>query len=136
MQLRSVSHCGMLRAMSQFAHHALVDDEFRMPTEERINYTLANPTAQHAMSIPAVNKITLARIRALLANASADLYPEVLAWIRATAADSPSKAVELYIELLQFSVPKQKAIAVAVDDRSENPRRLSLAELHSIVSDQ
>lgn len=122
--------------MSDYAHHALIDGEFQMPTEERIQHTLADPGARGAMTLPSVNKITVARIRHALADMSFELYPEVLAWIRLVAADSPARAVELYLELVQFSVPKQKALAVAINDSSPNPRQMSLAELQSIVSEQ
>ncbi|MBP8231751.1 MAG: hypothetical protein KAY22_05555 [Rhizorhabdus sp.] len=122
--------------MSDFGTHALFDGEFQMSTDERIEQTLTAPGSAGAMPVATVNKITLARIRAMLANASADLYPELLTWIRQTAADSPARAVELYLELLQFSVPKQKAVAVAVQDNSDNPRKLSLSELYNVVSEQ
>ena len=107
-----------------------------MPTEERLALTMVKPDAPAAMSTAAANKITSARIRYALANMSHELYPEVLGWIREVAKQSPSRATELYLELVQFSIPKLKAVAIAVTDENPNPKRMSLAELQSIVSDQ
>jgi hypothetical protein len=123
--------------MSEFGRHALVEPMFQMPTEERIGLTLSEPSNPRAMSLPSVNKITTARIRQMVSQLSAEAYPEVLQWLRTVANDSPAKAIELYIELLQFSIPKVKAVAVAVNDTSAGaPHKLSLADLQAIVSEQ
>lgn len=47
---------------------------------------------------------------------------------------NPKVALELYIELAQFSLPKLKAVAVQVDDKTENPRSLSMAQLQQVLS--
>lgn len=47
---------------------------------------------------------------------------------------NPKTALELYIELAQFSLPKLKAVAVQVDDRSDNPRNLSIAQLQQALN--
>jgi hypothetical protein len=126
-----------LRRMSEFGRHALVEPMFQMPTEERIGLTLSEPNHPRAMALPSVNKITTARIRQMVSQLSAEAYPEVLQWLRTVAHDSPAKAIELYIELLQFSIPKVKAVAVAVNDTSAGaPHKLSLADLQAIVSEQ
>lgn len=49
---------------------------------------------------------------------------------------SPRGAIELFIELLQFSVPKMKAVQLDVKDKSGNMSRLSISDLQSIVADQ
>jgi hypothetical protein len=48
-------------------------------------------------------------------------------------AANPKLGLEMYIELAQFSLPKLKAVAVQVDDRSENPRNLSFAQLQQAL---
>jgi hypothetical protein len=49
-------------------------------------------------------------------------------------AANPKVALELYIELAQFSLPKLKAVAVQVDDKTDNPRSLSFAQLQQVLS--
>ncbi len=52
-------------------------------------------------------------------------------------AANPKLGLEAYIELAKFSLPQLKAVAVQVDDRSDNPRSLTMAQLQqALVSDQ
>ncbi len=46
---------------------------------------------------------------------------------------NPKVALDVYIELAQFALPKLKAVAVAIDDRSENPRGVGFAELQKML---
>ncbi len=48
---------------------------------------------------------------------------------------NPKQALELYIELAKFSLPQLKAVAVQVDDRSDNTRSLSIAQLQQALQD-
>jgi hypothetical protein len=120
-----------------FGKNALVDDLLQMPSEERLQHTLAHPSAPGAMPLGRADRITTARIRYALAEMSHELYPEVLRWIRTIAAENPVRAVELYMELVQFSVPKVKAIAIDQSYTEKPARAMSLAELEqSVISEQ
>lgn len=133
-------------ASTDFGVNALVglEDEFQMSSEERIQHSLANPGLPKTLPLGRVNNVTLARIRYALANMAYGLEDEVVAWIRQVAADSPKAAVELYLELVQFSVPKIKAVAISQHTTSDKPaRELTMQELQerlqgdsSIVSTQ
>jgi hypothetical protein len=46
---------------------------------------------------------------------------------------NPKLGLELYIELAQFSLPKLKAVAVQVNDSSDNPRALTFAQLQAAL---
>ncbi len=46
---------------------------------------------------------------------------------------NPKQALELYIELAKFSLPQLKAVAVQVDDRTDNTRSLSIAQLQQAL---
>lgn len=46
---------------------------------------------------------------------------------------NPKLGLELYIELAQFSLPKLKAVAVQVDDKSDNPKALTFAQLQAAL---
>lgn len=133
-------------AATDFGVNALIglNDEFQMSSEERIQHSLANPGLPKTLPVGRVNNITLARIRYALANMAYGLEDEVIAWIRKVAEDSPKAAVELYLELVQFSVPKIKAVAISQHTTSDKPaRELSMAELQerlqgdtTVVSEQ
>jgi len=127
------------RAMD-FGANALVgaEDEFQMASEQRIQRSLTHPGESRTLPVGKVNNIILARIRYALADMSFTLQDEVLGWIRQVAETSPKEAVELYLELVQFSVPKMKAVAVSVQTTDDKPaRELTLAELQAmVVSDQ
>lgn len=113
-----------------------------MSSEERIQHSLANPGLPKTLPMGKINNVTLARIRYTLANLAFGLEDEVLLWLRQVAHTDPKSAIELYLELVQFSVPKIKAVAVANFNSSDKPARdLSMSELQtmlqeSVVSDQ
>lgn len=48
-------------------------------------------------------------------------------------AINPKEALKLYVELAQFTLPTLKALAVAVDDRSEKPSTLTFAQLQALI---
>jgi|SRR6478735_5737703 len=47
---------------------------------------------------------------------------------------NPKVGLETYIELSKFALPQLKAIAVQVDDRSDNPRALTFQQLQSALA--
>ncbi len=49
-------------------------------------------------------------------------------------ASNPKAALELHVKLMEFSVPVLKAVAVAVDDRSETPRAMSFMQLQQLLT--
>ncbi len=93
-----------------FGKTALVTEEFSLSPEERLRYSLANPGDPKSLTPRAAHAITKARISYALAELAHGMQDEVALWIRDVARTSPKAAVELYFELIQFSVPKLKAI--------------------------
>lgn len=131
----------------RFGSTALVDDEYgtSMSPEERLEHTLAHPESPHAMPIKKADKITKARINYALAELAHAQIPKVQQWLDRIAEDHPAKAVELTIELMKFSVPQLKALAMEINDPSGRPlQSYTLAELEAlerehtskVVSDQ
>jgi len=49
-------------------------------------------------------------------------------------AANPKAGLELYIELSKFSLPQLKAVAVEVNDRSENPRAMTYGDLQRLLT--
>jgi hypothetical protein len=122
--------------MKEFARNALVTAEAQLSSEDRLLLGLTAPEDPRGLTPARADKVTLARIRYSLSEISFEMQAEVRQWLRSVAADSPARALELYMQLLEFSVPKLKALAVDVTDNSPNPRQLSYAELQKIVSEQ
>lgn len=108
------------------------------------------PSVVKPMPTTAIDKVTRSRIRygvSELVNGNID---NVQRWLQEigdgikdpnnpdkyVCAPRPRDAIELFIELLQFSVPKMKSISVDVKDKGGNMKSYSMSDLQSIVSDQ
>ena len=46
---------------------------------------------------------------------------------------NPKEGLKAYIELMAFSMPQLKAMAVQLDDRSERPTQMSMAQLMALA---
>lgn len=123
--------------MSEFARHALVqDDGMGLTTEQRLQLALLTPDAPGALPQGTVRNITQNRIRSAMAELSHNNIENVHRWLGEVARISPAKAVELFIELAQFNLPRLKAVAVDVRSSDGSVKTLSVSELEKIVSDQ
>ncbi len=126
------------------------DGVITMSQEDVMLNTLTGtlPAEVKPMPIGAIDKVTKARIRYGISELVNGNIDSVNKWLN-TLADGekdpatgkftvhpqPRAALEMFIELLQFSVPKMKAISVDVKSR-EGVKKLSISDLQSIVSDQ
>lgn len=120
----------------EFAHTALADDEFQMTAEERLQYSLANPEAPRAMSMRAANAVTKARINYALAELAQMNIPQVQEWLQRVGEVNPRQAIELYIQLCEFTVPKLKAVEVTQNGSDTRPlAELSLSELQRMAEE-
>jgi hypothetical protein len=122
--------------MKDYATHALIGDEFQLPSEERLQLTLAEPNNPAAMSQPAVRGVVLNRLRYSLADLMSTERPNIIAALEEVRRVDPARYVGLYIELLQFSMPKLKAVAMEVTDHSPGTKQMTIADLQRIVSEQ
>lgn len=121
---------------ASYGQHALVADEFQLTTEDRIRLGLEQPNHPHALSQGKIGKVAVNRIRYALGELAALNIDNVNEWLQQVARDSPSRAIELFIQLAEFSVPKLKAVAVDVRSSDGSVKTVSTAELHKIVSEQ
>jgi hypothetical protein len=78
------------------------------------------------------NRIT-ADVRQLFNELTAKNMDNIHAWLGETAAQSPAKAIELWLALAEFCVPKLKALAIDVRSSDSNVRHLTYAELEARV---
>jgi hypothetical protein len=122
--------------MNDYATHALIGDEFQMPSEERLQLSLTEPANPAALTQPAVRGVVLNRLRYSLAELMSTERGNIIAALEEVRKMNPARYVELYIELLQFSMPKLKAVAMEVTDNSPNTKQMTIADLQRIVSEQ
>lgn len=80
------------------------------------------------------DKATTPRIRTMVNELLAGNVENADYALKQLFVANPKVALEMYIELAQFTLPKLKAVAVAIDDRSDNPRAVSFAELQKALS--
>jgi hypothetical protein len=122
---------------NEFARHAQpLSDGTGLTTEQRLQLSLITPDAPGALTQRQAGQITANRIRSAMAELAHVNIDNVHEWLRQVAAQSPAKAVELFIELAQFSLPKLKAVAVDVRSSDGSVKSLSVSELEKIVSEQ
>jgi hypothetical protein len=120
----------------EFARHATIDaDGSALTTEQRMALALITPDAPAALSQGVVRAVTQNRIRAAMAELSHGEIESVRTWLHDVARDNPAKAIELFIELAQFSLPKLKAVAVDVRSSDGSVKTMSVSELEKIVSE-
>lgn len=122
-----------------------MSNEFDMPTKEIV--TRMSPEARlRAVGQPVgltprqANAVTQARLQLALSELAEGLADEVKAWIREVSSRSPAEAVRLYLELLEFRMPRMKAATVVANwTPSEEGRRrlseISFEELERIVAE-
>lgn len=106
-----------------------------LDTETRLLLGLEEPSNAAALSQRQVKEITANRLRASLSTVVADNILKVNGWLDEVAAQSPAKALELLIELAQFSLPKLKAIAIDVRNEDGSSKSYSISDLERVVAE-
>ena len=121
-----------------YADDALLDgldnDGQAISSEQRMLQTLMNPSLEGGVASRKMNNVNTARIRYALAQLTALNVTNVQRWLEATAEKNPAAAVGLYLQLLEYSTPKLKAVAVDVRSGDGSVKNLSMAELQNIVA--
>jgi hypothetical protein len=124
--------------MNEFGKNAIAGNGYALPSEERMARSLDGTLPAHipAMSVGKIDNVSRARIRRAFAELAQGNIENVERWLHEVAATSPKIAIELFMELAKFTIPQVKAIAIDVNDGKGGAKRLTMAELHSIVSEQ
>lgn len=120
---------------AQFASNALASGEFQLTTEDRLRLGVEQPDHPQALSQGRIKNATVARIRYAMSELAALNIDNVDRWLSEVGKDSPAKAVELFIEIMKFSAPQLKAVAVDVRSGDGSVRTLSTADLERVVSE-
>lgn len=112
----------------------LQNAEFEVPSEQKLQKSLANPHSPGSMQLGAIRQITQARIRWALAELVALNFEKVSAWLDEAAKDSPTAAIDRLIELTKFVTAQQKSMTVEAPPPGDvNYGQYSLAQLQQMV---
>ena len=103
---------------------------------ERMALALIGDTSPRALKLARAGNLTKARIRYAFAELADMNVDNVHRWLSEVAAQSPAKAVELFMELAQFTIPKLKAMSIDVRSTDGSVKTLSYADLERVVSEQ
>jgi hypothetical protein len=113
------------------------DPEFSTPPIPFGGAATPRPAPNLRLVLKENTSATAPRIRSMVQELLALNVDNANYWLQQVAAANPKQGLELYIEMMQFSLPKLKAVAVQVDDKSDTPRALTMAQLQAaLVSDQ
>lgn len=87
------------------------------------------------------NAITQARLQFALSELAEMNVDNVHKWISEVADKNPEMAVRLYLELLEFRMPRMKAVQVVANanlntDGKKRLQDMSIEELQTIVAEQ
>lgn len=122
--------------MAEFEEYAIPE----ATVEERLHAHLIgdkslekNGLTPIALSPTVANKITRDRIRYAFSELAALNVDNVHRWLSEVAQQSPAKAIELFMELAEFTMPKLKATAIDVRSGDGSVRNISYAELAAKV---
>jgi hypothetical protein len=115
-----------------------VDPAMTDPAGEFIpgSHSQLSPPVREAnlkLVLSGTDKTTAPKIRALTNELLAGNLANADWALKQLFATNPKEALKVYLELCEFTMPKLKAVAVAMDDRSENPKALGFAQLQAML---
>lgn len=112
--------------------------EYVLPvtSDEAARTTVVSPEDPSAMKLGAFKAMTKARVGYMVADLTAGLMPDIKRIFLKLEIDSPKAALDFYLELLKFSTPQMKHMAVERQDGDGPMRARSLRELQGMILDE
>lgn len=109
-----------------------LEGEFEQPTGGPL-YPSSEYKVNAKLALKEADKATAPKIRQLVNELLACNMQNADKALQQLFVANPKAALELYLELMAFSVPQLKAVAVALDDRTERPQAMDYNRLLQIV---
>lgn len=119
--------------------YAIADTKtgINISTQKRLELALGGTpeTTNHPLALTQgqAKKITQNRIRSAMAEMAHGKIDKVNAWLDEVADKDPARAIELFMQLAEFTLPKLKAVAIDVKTTDGTVRNLSVAQLEAMV---
>lgn len=82
------------------------------------------------------DKATAPRLRGMVNELVAGNLQEADKALKLLMAVNPKEGLKLLVELMAFSMPQLKAMAVQLDDRSERPSSMTFAQLQQLLAQE
>jgi hypothetical protein len=124
--------------LNEFTRDTIADAEngIYLTQAERLALVLVGDTSNKALTVRRAGQLTKARMAYAFAELADLNIDNVHRWLSEVAQQSPGKAIELFMQLAQFSLPQLKAATVDVRSSDGSVKTMSFTELRSIVSEQ
>lgn len=131
--------------MSTFDHtnpgavgeYAIADERagINISTQKRLELALTPETSQNPLALTQgqAKKVTQNRIRSAMAEMAHGKIDKVNAWLDEVAEKDPARAIELFMQLTEFSLPKLKAVAIDVKTTDGAVKSMTVAQLESLI---
>lgn len=105
-----------------------------MTPDERLRFSLSNPGAPGALTPRVAQAQLKAKILDNLARMAVELHDEAKSWLQDLAKTNPRQAFALYLELLEYTTPRQKAVEMNHNVNDSRPvQSRSIAELEALL---
>lgn len=126
--------------VAQIGQLAVIDEKLgiNISTQRRLEMALSTDPAQsqHALALTQreAKKVTQNRMRNALSELAHGKIDKVAAWIDEVAEKDPARAVELFMQLAEFAIPRLKAVTLEVSADTKPLREMSIAQLEAMMN--
>lgn len=115
---------------------SIAKDGTNITADQRLTLATSEATAHHplALSQHQAKKITQNRIRSAMAELAHGKIDKVNGWLDEVGDKDPARAIELFMELASFSLPKLKSVEVSVTAPGQDVKNYTVAQLEQLLS--
>lgn len=125
-------------APTKLGEYAIADDKagVHIGTEQRLTLATSPATAAHPLALTQgqARKVTQNRMRQAMAELTNGKIDRINQWLEEVASKDPARAIELFMELASFSLPKLKSVEVSVAAPGQDVKQYTVAQLEALVA--
>jgi hypothetical protein len=125
-------------AATPVGEYAINNDKvgISISTQQRLDLALTEPTHKLALTQGQAKKVTQNRIRSAMAELAHGKIDKVNRWLDEVSEKEPARAIELFMQLAEFSLPKLKAVSIDLKSSDGNVKNYTVAQLEAMVNGQ
>lgn len=118
--------------------YAIADEKrgINIGTEARLELANNPATANHPLALTErqAKKVTQNRMRQAMAELTNGKITRISDWLEEVASKDPARAIELFMELASFSLPKLKSVEVTVAQPGGDMKNYTIAQLEAVMN--
>lgn len=118
--------------------YAIADEKrgINIGTEARLALANSEATALHPLALTSAQakKVTQNRMRQAMAELTNGKIDRIGTWLEEVAAKDPARAIEIFMELASFSLPKLKSVEVSVAAPGQDVKQYTVQQLEQLLS--